>query len=57
MEDRARFIARFSSQKDMIYIFPEEGLRIKTACDIFQERWDNALVTVKKLNGEMFFID
>lgn len=57
MEDKARYIWRFLNHKGMIAIFNDSTQRCQVAEQIFATRWENAQVTVRKLNGEMFFID
>lgn len=57
MEDRARYINRFASHGGMSSLFNDEAQRREVAAQVFQDRWDRAMVTVKKLDGEMFFID
>lgn len=57
MEDKARYVARFIAHKGMCELYGSIAQRKSVAEEIFQERWNQASVTVKKLNGEMFFID
>lgn len=57
MEDRSRYVARFAAHKGMTILFNDESQRREIAGQIFADRWEAAPVTVKKLNGEMFFID
>lgn len=57
MEDKGRYVARFADHCDMRDLFSDEAQRREVAADLFAARWDEAPVTVRKLNGEMFFID
>lgn len=57
MEDKSRYVARFAAHKGMVALFNDEAQRQEIAARLFVERWEAATVTVKKLNGEMFFID
>lgn len=57
MEDKARYVSRFAAHKGMTELFSNEAQRREIAGQIFSDRWEGALVTVRKLNGEMFFID
>lgn len=41
----------------MIALFDDGAQRRDVAAQLFAARWQNATVTVRKLNGEMFFID
>lgn len=57
MEDREHYLSRFMSHKGMTSLFGDEAQRREVALQVFSERWENASVTVTKLNGEMYFID
>ncbi len=57
MEDKERYINRFISNKNMIELYGDLNQRKQLAIDLFNEKWEKASVTVKKLNGEMFFIE
>lgn len=57
MEDRERFVARFAAHQGMSNLFSDDIQCREVAGEVFQERWNDALVTVTKLNGERFFID
>lgn len=57
MEDREHYLTRFAAHKGMIALFDDGAQRRDVAAQLFAARWQNATVTVRKLNGEMFFID
>ncbi len=57
MEDKSRYVARFDAHDGMTDLFNDEAQRHEVAEQLFAARWDAAPVTVRKLNGEMFFID
>jgi hypothetical protein len=57
MEPFDHYVARFSIHKGMIALFNDDKQRRDVAIEIFEDRWEQALVTVRKLDGERFFID
>ncbi len=57
MEDKSRYVARFAAHAGMKDLFGDEAQRREIAAQVFADRWEAATVTVKKLDGEMFFID
>lgn len=57
MEDREHYLDRFAAHKGMTSLFNDESQRREVAATVFAERWESAQVTVRKLDGTMFFID
>lgn len=57
MENRRDYIARFINDGSMVNLFPDLHQRRSLAVQTFAEKWEAALVTVTKLNGDQFFID
>lgn len=57
MEDRTVFQKRFVAHAAMRELFPDAAQRIEMANSAFKSKWDEASVTVTKLDGTQFFID
>lgn len=57
MEDRQVYITRFSANPQMVAMFGDLNQRRQIAADIFRDRWQDALVTVTRLDGVQFFIN
>ena len=54
---RQVFLNRFTAHPEMIALFSDSTQRAQVAADVFAERWQEAQVTVTRLDGIQFFID
>lgn len=57
METKADYFKRFTNSKPMIELFPTVGQRFGMARQVFNTQWKEALVTVTRADGTMFFIE
>ena len=57
MEPKADYFTRVERNAEMRELFPNPTERIRLARQAFLAKWQEAPVTVTKLDGTMFFID
>ena len=57
MEPKGSYTARFVNDREMRRLFGCLNQRVDMALQVFAARWKEAIVTVRKADGEEFFID
>lgn len=57
MEDKTVYLARFHANRDMRDLYSDSKQRAEAAQEAFAAKWNEALVTVRRVDGSEFFID
>jgi len=57
MEEKTVYFTRFFTHPKMMFLFLDPEARRIAARQTWEVAWENALVTVRKLDGSEFFIE